>query len=52
MFGLIEEKTFSWQDLLALPQTTLTKDFHCVTHWSKLDVTWTGVLTTELDEST
>ena len=47
-FGLVEEKTFSWQDLLALPQTTLTKDFHCVTHWSKLDVTWTGVLTTDL----
>ena len=47
-FGLVEEKTFSWQDLLALPQTTLTRDFHCVTHWSKLDVTWTGVLTTDL----
>jgi DMSO/TMAO reductase YedYZ molybdopterin-dependent catalytic subunit len=48
IFGLAEEKVFKWQDLLALPQTTLTKDFHCVTHWSKLDVTWTGILTTEL----
>ena len=48
IFGLAEEKVFKWQDLLALPQTTLTKDFHCVTHWSKLEVTWTGVLTTEL----
>ncbi len=48
VFGLVEEKTFSWQDLLALPQTDLTKDFHCVTHWSKLAVSWTGVLTTEL----
>ncbi len=48
VFGLVEEKTLSWQDLMALPQTTLTKDFHCVTHWSKLDVTWTGVLTADL----
>ncbi len=30
-----------------MPQTTLSKDFHCVTHWSKLDVTWTGVLNTD-----
>jgi DMSO/TMAO reductase YedYZ molybdopterin-dependent catalytic subunit len=48
IFGLAEEKVFKWQDLLQLPQTTLTKDFHCVTHWSKLDVTWTGILTTDL----
>ncbi|MGL4608557.1 MAG: sulfite oxidase-like oxidoreductase [Trueperaceae bacterium] len=48
IFGLAEEKVFKWDDLMALPQTTLTKDFHCVTHWSKLDVTWTGILTTEL----
>ena len=31
-----------------LPQTTQTRDFHCVTHWSKLDVTWTGILVTDL----
>ena len=48
IFGLAEEKVFAWNELMALPQTTLTRDFHCVTHWSKLDVTWTGVLTTEL----
>ena len=51
VFGLVEERTFDWQGLLALPQTTLTRDFHCVTHWSKLDVTWTGVLTTDLLET-
>ena len=50
IFGLVEEKVFDWQALLELPQTTLTRDFHCVTHWSKLDVTWTGVLTTDLFE--
>lgn len=47
VFGLAEEKVFRWQDFLDMPQTTLTQDFHCVTHWSKLDVTWTGVLTTD-----
>ena len=48
IFGLVEEKTLGWQDLLELPQTTLTRDFHCVTHWSKLDVTWTGTLVNDL----
>ena len=48
LFGLVSEKTLTWQDLLALPQTTLTRDFHCVTHWSKLDVTWTGVKVNDL----
>ena len=33
----------SWDDLQALPHTTLTTDVHCVTAWSRLDVTWTGV---------
>ena len=28
---------------LALPQETFTVDIHCVTKWSKLDTTWTGV---------
>ncbi|MEW6421428.1 MAG: sulfite oxidase-like oxidoreductase [Deinococcota bacterium] len=50
VFGLAEEKTFSWDDLLALPQTTLTYDIHCVTHWSKLDTTWTGVRVVDLME--
>jgi DMSO/TMAO reductase YedYZ molybdopterin-dependent catalytic subunit len=46
--GLATPRTFTWDDLMALPQTTMTKDFHCVTRWSKLDVTWTGILTTDL----
>lgn len=48
--GLAGEKTFSWADLLALPQTTLTYDIHCVTHWSKLDTEWTGVRVIDLME--
>lgn len=46
--GLAEAHTFTWDDLMALPQTTLTYDIHCVTHWSKLDTTWTGVRVTDL----
>jgi DMSO/TMAO reductase YedYZ molybdopterin-dependent catalytic subunit len=42
--GLAERSvTWSWEELLALPQETFTTDIHCVTKWSKLDTTWTGV---------
>ena len=34
---------WSWDDLLALPAETVTVDIHCVTKWSKLGTTWTGV---------
>jgi DMSO/TMAO reductase YedYZ molybdopterin-dependent catalytic subunit len=44
VFGLVgAEKRFSWADLMALPTKTQTVDIHCVTRWSKLDTTWTGV---------
>jgi DMSO/TMAO reductase YedYZ molybdopterin-dependent catalytic subunit len=44
VFGLVEEpKTFSWAELMALPTKTQTVDIHCVTRWSKLDTTWTGI---------
>ena len=33
----------SWDELLAMEQTTLTTDIHCVTRWSKLDTAWEGV---------
>jgi len=32
------------KELLSLPSTELTADFHCVTGWSKLDLRWKGVL--------
>lgn len=35
--------TWTWDEFLALPQETFTVDIHCVTKWSKLDTTWTGV---------
>ena len=34
---------WSWREFRALPQETPTVDIHCVTKWSKLDTTWTGV---------
>ena len=48
--GAIEgdDVVLTYDDLLAMPQETFTADFHCVTRWSKLDVTWTGVKITEL----
>ncbi|MEM8806077.1 MAG: sulfite oxidase-like oxidoreductase [Cyanobacteria bacterium P01_G01_bin.38] len=45
--GLATPKTFTWDDLMALPQSQFTADFHCVTTWSKLDVEWTGVRVTD-----
>ncbi len=42
--GLVENPTvWTWEELNALPQETFTADIHCVTKWSKLDTTWTGV---------
>jgi DMSO/TMAO reductase YedYZ molybdopterin-dependent catalytic subunit len=38
----------SWKEFLALPQTEIASDFHCVTRWSRLDNRWTGVLFTEV----
>lgn len=44
VFGLVSaEKIFTWDELMALPQRTETVDIHCVTRWSKLDTTWTGI---------
>ncbi len=44
VFGLVEApKTFTWADMMALPTNTETVDIHCVTRWSKLDTTWTGI---------
>ena len=42
--GLVEEEVhFTWDEFMALPQTTVRSDIHCVTHWSKFDNDWTGV---------
>lgn len=47
VWGLAEPKTFSWSEMMSLPMHDFTKDFHCVTRWSKLDVQWTGIRVTD-----
>ena len=44
IYGLVEEeRTLAWEEFVALPQIALTRDFHCVTQWSRLDNLWEGV---------
>ena len=35
--------SWAWEELLDLPAETIRRDIHCVTQWTKLDTTWTGV---------
>jgi DMSO/TMAO reductase YedYZ molybdopterin-dependent catalytic subunit len=47
---LDEARSWTWAEFTALPSERITVDIHCVTKWSKLDTTWTGVsLDTLLD---
>jgi len=42
--GAIEEpRSWSWEEFTALASETFTVDIHCVTKWSKLGTSWTGV---------
>jgi DMSO/TMAO reductase YedYZ molybdopterin-dependent catalytic subunit len=38
-----EGRRWTWEELRALPAETVTRDIHCVTKWTKLDTSWTGV---------
>jgi DMSO/TMAO reductase YedYZ molybdopterin-dependent catalytic subunit len=38
-----QEHRFDWSTLQSLERETITVDLHCVTRWSKLATTWTGV---------
>ena len=43
--GLVSNpRQFSYADLGALPQTSITRDIQCVTGWRVPDVPWSGVL--------
>jgi DMSO/TMAO reductase YedYZ molybdopterin-dependent catalytic subunit len=41
--AISEERSWTWDELLALPSEDFTVDIHCVTTWTKLDTQWTGV---------
>jgi DMSO/TMAO reductase YedYZ molybdopterin-dependent catalytic subunit len=46
-----EPKVWTWDEFRRLPSETFTVDIHCVTKWSKLGTSWTGVsLDTILDQ--
>ncbi len=36
-------RSFSWDELGALPTVDIVTDIHCVTKWSKFDTRWHGV---------
>jgi DMSO/TMAO reductase YedYZ molybdopterin-dependent catalytic subunit len=42
--GLVEEPVeLTYDEFMALPKTTITRDIHCVTTWSRFDTTFEGV---------
>jgi DMSO/TMAO reductase YedYZ molybdopterin-dependent catalytic subunit len=47
--GMVERPaTLDWPAFMALPQTDLRSDIHCVTTWSRYDNDWSGVATRDL----
>lgn len=51
VFGLVEnEIRLDYDEIRALPKTDQVSDIHCVTGWSRLDDTWTGVAVKEILE--
>lgn len=47
--GLVDHPvTLDWKAFMALPQTGLRSDIHCVTTWSRYDNDWLGVATHDL----
>jgi len=47
--GAVERPlSLTWAELLALTQTDVVADFHCVTTWSRLDNRWGGILLQDL----
>ena len=47
--GLVEKPLrLTWEEFNRLPQTEIQCDMHCVTHWSRFDNRFEGVLFTEV----
>ena len=45
-------RSWTWDEMHDLPQETVSRDIHCVTTWSKLGMTFTGVSVDALFEPT
>jgi DMSO/TMAO reductase YedYZ molybdopterin-dependent catalytic subunit len=44
VWGLVDAETsWTWAEWQRLPTITIDADLHCVTRWSSLEHTWTGV---------
>lgn len=43
-----EPLILDWEQFMAMPQMAMNKDFHCVTQWSSLNVSWEGVPASEV----
>lgn len=44
VFGEVDrEVTLSYEEIMTMPQVTVTSDIHCVTRWSRFDNAFTGV---------
>jgi DMSO/TMAO reductase YedYZ molybdopterin-dependent catalytic subunit len=51
--GLVDRpRTFTWDEMHALPASTYQGDIHCVTTWSKHDVTFSGISVDTLLDAT
>jgi DMSO/TMAO reductase YedYZ molybdopterin-dependent catalytic subunit len=49
VWGLVDaEMSWTWAELQRLPVVMIDGDLHCVTRWSSLGHTWTGVSTSVL----
>ena len=50
VWGEVEQEVrLSWEELQALPSVEVTQDVHCVTRWSRFDMTFRGVAWRELE---
>jgi DMSO/TMAO reductase YedYZ molybdopterin-dependent catalytic subunit len=48
-FGLVEQElSLTYDEVRALPRKEVVADIHCVTAWSRLNDTWTGVAIQEI----
>jgi DMSO/TMAO reductase YedYZ molybdopterin-dependent catalytic subunit len=47
--GLVDAPVrWTWEDVAAMPTSTITADIHCVTKWTKFDTGWTGIPTRDV----
>ena len=49
IFGLVEQElTLTYEEVRAIPKKDVVADIHCVTGWSRLSDTWSGVAIQEI----